>query len=290
MKEDFFAIAISFFEKTTHQRVSSIRPLGGGTANAVFLVNLDKVVRIKRPNQTDELFYSPGREYETILALNGMTPFCPIPKAYIFDPHTGNKVEAYVFSPEFKSHKGETFKRYQSCLETLKVMHRCQAALPSFRPIERFKRYKFLSAEEIRKDYEEEVLAKAIAAFKVSPVVFCHNDLHAANFVLEEGSGKTRLLDLEMAGYNFEVFDLASLISENNLDETMAIRLIHAFYGIDNVTDKTIEMVKDVMRFEDLLWSYWAKARFLETIDQVFLDIAKEKMSHIARSMRKRFG
>ncbi len=290
MSENPVERAILIYEGVNRKKVFSIKPLGGGTANDVFLINLEDVIRLNKPNKVDSPYYSAKREYEASIALLRKKETSVIPQILAFDTEKGDKIERYIPPYVFKDEKDASYRYYLSAIESLKCFHRISGNFAPFFPVERLFRYRELSQENIREDYEEEVIRKAKIAFDSSPVVFCHNDLHNLNLVYDKEEKRMKFLDLEMAGMNYEIFDVASLLEENELDDGLCERLIHAYYGIDKVTCKTVEMVRDVMAFHDILWYYWAKARYLETMQQSFLDIAKTKMARIRSNIRKKYG
>ena len=290
MSEDLYGEAISFFESSMRTKAFSIRPLEGGTGNAIFLINLDSVLRLHKENRVDAPFYNPRHEYETTLHLSSKATPRLIPQAFVFDPENGNKIERFIAEKEASHETDATYRYYLSLIDTLHRFHELTPKVPSFYPFERFDHYKKLSGESIRLDYETLILEKTTEVFDASPIVFCHNDLHKGNLLLDSKDNRMKLLDLEMAGYNYEIFDVASFIEENELPYRLAERLIHAYYGIKHATAKTVENVLLVGEFLDLLWYYWAKARYNETLNQTFLDIAKVKMGRIAKNIRHRFG
>ena len=58
MSENPVERAILIYEGINRKKVFSIKPLGGGTANDVFLVNLEDVIRLNKPNKVDSSYFS----------------------------------------------------------------------------------------------------------------------------------------------------------------------------------------------------------------------------------------
>ena len=86
---------------------------------------------------------------------------------------------------------------------------------------------------------------------------------------------KLYLLDFEYAGNNIELFDIASFISENNIED---IELIDYFISQFNVDKKDVITMID---FANILWYYWAQYNFTLTKKSIFKEIAIDKLNHI---------
>jgi thiamine kinase-like enzyme len=73
--------------------------------------------------------------------------------------------------------------------------------------------------------------AQVEAALRVhpDPLVPCHNDLLAANF-LDDG-GDVRIIDYEYSGTNEASFELGNLVNESHLDLDQLTELVEAYYG-----------------------------------------------------------
>ena len=66
-------------------------------------------------------------------------------------------------------------------------------------------------------------------------MVFCHNDLLAANFI-DDGS-RLWLVDWDYAGFNSPLFDLGGLASNSEMPSRMRETLLEAYFG-QPVTDQ----------------------------------------------------
>ena len=286
MTENTLAFAIDLFEKTTRSRVHSIRKLEGGIANDLYFINLSFVLRIRLDNETDKPFYQPGEELSILKNTSG-----PIsPELYAFDTSTGNMLCRYIKAGEMKEEKDASFRLYRNLIGSVKLLHAAKidnTAISFFDPLERLKRYRELSETSFDANYEGRVVAEACDAFERSPKLLCHNNLNRSNFIYDSASDSVKLIDFEFASINYEIFDIASILSENGIDGRLRERLILSYYGAKNVTNELLEDVDRVIAFEDLFWYYWSMARYKETLRQDFLDIAKEKMARVRKRMRQ---
>ncbi len=71
---------------------------------------------------------------------------------------------------------------------------------------------------------------EAALAVSPEPLVPCHNDLLAANF-LEQPDGRVRIIDYEYSGQNESSFELGNIIQEAGLDRTALTELVTAYDG-----------------------------------------------------------
>lgn len=85
-----------------------------------------------------------------------------------------------------------------------------------------------LGAEEGRWAAELVTLGRDFDATH-SPTAFCHNDLVAANILVDGAAA--RLIDFEYAGRGAPLLDLASLAGMNDLNEAQRRQLLDEYYG-----------------------------------------------------------
>ena len=285
MMENTLAFAIELFENTTRSRVHTIRLLEGGTANDIYFINLSYVLRIRKENKTDAEFYEPPQELAILKKASSLIT----PDLMAYDPTNGNMLTRYVRPGEMKDEKDATFRLYRSLMSSLKILHAIDMGKENISPFmanARFLSYKIASETSFDEHYENRIVQEALLAMGRYPTVICHNDLHKGNFLFDPVSDSVKLLDFEFASLNSEIFDVASVFSENNIEGRLKERLTLAYFGANNVTNQLNEDIDWVVAFQDLLWYYWAMARYKETLSQSFLDIAKEKMGRIRRRMR----
>lgn len=125
---------------------------------------------------------------------------------------------------------------------------------------------------------ENEIRSLVEREAKEGNQVISHNDIVHGN-LLKKGSSLC-LIDFEYAGTNSPYFDLASLLSENNIEGIHQKKaLLKGYFG--EVTEICLQKCDLFIAYEDLLWAYWALARFNATKSEVFLSVYKEKRKAI---------
>lgn len=283
-------IAIEDFEAISKTKVVSISRLTGGTGNELFLINWNYVFRVKLDDETDAKFNKPSNELMIIQALNN-DKHAPTPHVLAYDGRNGNKVEEYVHPRGPLVVEDSPSKTFQNCCDAIFAMHEFHASSGPFAFFdchERFDFYRIASQKGVRTDYERQLRLAAEDIINRDKVVLCHNDLCEGNIILTEGPEKyCYLIDYEFAGNNGEIFDVASLLEENEIPFEMCKRLINRYYGPQNVTGKTIANVFKVMEYQDLFWYYWSYARYRETLKDEFLQISKAKFKRVERNIKK---
>jgi thiamine kinase-like enzyme len=86
------------------------------------------------------------------------------------------------------------------------------------------------------------------------PLVPCHNDLLAANF-LEQADGRVRIIDYEYSGMNESSFELGNLVQEARLDREALAELVSAYDGrTDPVRVARAELWSVMSAFGWTLW------------------------------------
>ena len=285
--KDPLGFAIRYFERNSGTKVSSIKEIDGGTGNNLYLVNWDFIVRIKRKNDVDGEFNTPNTEVAAI-AHAQKVPQAPIAPLCHYDSVNGNKIEAAIKDVEPLVSENEliTLFNLKRVIDAIKVFHKAQP-MYSFSAEHRFYSYKKKSGESLPAGYERKVLRDAIRIIESEDLVLSHNDLWAGNILLPSAEpNKAYLIDLEFASGNADIFDLASLLEENEIPENLCLEAIRYYYQ-DAFDEEKVERVKKMMLFLDALWFYWAMARYKETGKKLFLPIAKTKKERFLRSFRK---
>jgi thiamine kinase-like enzyme len=106
----------------------------------------------------------------------------------------------------------------------------------------------------------------------------CHNDLVYHNFI--KTKSKLFLIDYEYAHINYELFDIASFLSENDFVFNKHIDefLLLYFNKIDEHTKNNLTLW---IRFLDLYWGCWALMMFKKSKTDIFLTIANNKLNRL---------
>ena len=285
--KDPLSFAIRYFERNSGTKVSSIKEIEEGTGNNVFIVNWDFIVRVKRKNDVDGEFNTPNTEVAAIVYAQKVKD-CPIPPIWHYDSLNGNKIEAYIkdTDPLVSENEMITLDNLKRVIDAVKVFHK-GAPQYSFSAEHRFYSYKKKSGEALPAGFEKKVLRDAIRIIESEELVLSHNDLWSGNILLPSAEpSKAYLIDLEFASGNADIFDLASLLEENEIPENLCLEAIRYYYQ-DEFSEEKVERVKKMMLFLDALWYYWAMARYKETGKKIFLPIAKTKKERFLRSFRK---
>jgi aminoglycoside phosphotransferase (APT) family kinase protein len=111
------------------------------------------------------------------------------------------------------------------------------------------------SAEE--KSWADE-LARLGRHFDTSyaPTAFCHNDLVAANILIDGAAA--RLIDFEYAGRGTPLLDLASLAAMNDFAEAQKRQLLDEYYGTAAAAP-TLRDLDNAVRMVRLLAYFWGR-------------------------------
>ena len=109
----------------------------------------------------------------------------------------------------------------------------------------------------------------------------CHNDLVEGNFLFTKNA--LYLIDFEYAGYNDYYFDIASFISENDLNYEETITFLKAYFTDEECN---YDKLKVFLNFCDLLWYTWAILLYEKRNEEIYNEIAKEKL-HRLKNPRK---
>jgi thiamine kinase-like enzyme len=257
--------------------LTKIQELKGGYSNLTVLVNSEKIVRIKRPS--DRPFYSAPKEAE-ILRLVSANGLCPA--LDYFDEATGNLILDYLPHQEGWLSPSISDEDLLKVARMIKTLHALAKTSAVFDNEARFRSYQSHSKVAPFGSEEEKIACKTHALFAHGPSVLSHNDLVEGN-VLKDKEGRLALIDFEFAGANHPLFDLASFLSENGIeDEGKARLLLQNVFG--EIDEELLKELRLVMAYEDFLWRYWAYERYQETHQDGFLSIAHLKEN----SLRKR--
>ena len=146
----------------------------------------------------------------------------------------------------------------------LRALHRLPVELPVY-SVEGFtstylaslaaSNVRSLSAEEGRWATELVTLGRDFDATH-SPTAFCHNDLGAANILVDGAAA--RLIDFEYAGRGAPLLDLASLAGMNGFAEAQRLQLLDEYYGTAPGTPGMRDL-DNAIRMVRLLAYFWGR-------------------------------
>lgn len=240
-----------------------------GTANLIYRYGASYLVREKRNDLTDAPFQGATTEKEAYATL-GQCAY--VPEVLFYDDF-GNKVERYVEGETFDPHNPNHLRLVAAALRHIHNIPIAKSATP-FHALARYTYYKQVSKEFLDEEKEADIIFKASPYLEKAPLSLCHNDLWQGNIRI--GKDQAYLLDLEFAEASSPTFDLASLIEENSLNEEETKIFLQSYYQ-DETKEETRAEIEALVGFHHVLWYYWAKARYLETKNKTFLDIASAK-------------
>jgi aminoglycoside phosphotransferase (APT) family kinase protein len=112
-----------------------------------------------------------------------------------------------------------------------------------------------LSAEEGRWAVELAQLGRDFDTTH-APTSFCHNDLGAANILIDGAAA--RLIDFEYAGRGAPLLDLASLAGMNDFNEAQRRQLLDEYYGTAPGAPSMHDL-DDAVRMVRLLAYFWGR-------------------------------
>jgi thiamine kinase-like enzyme len=251
------------YYRLTGKKAISMAPLSGGLSNRTLLINGAEVLRIKEPS--DPHFYDPRLEKRIIEAVQ---PLKEAPRLLAYDESSGDMVSELVEASPFLGPDSSE----EDLRKTLLLLDAMHGVAGDFRPFDLWGRYEYYEKESGAKPFlnEKRLRARVETMFAGEKMVLCHNDVVRGN-VLKRNDGSLVLLDYEFAGMNYPEFDVASLLSENDLPAGL----------IDRIAPKSEEKIRLLMKVANRLWHYWAKWRERLTGLPIYGAIAELKLEAI---------
>jgi thiamine kinase-like enzyme len=277
-------IVEQLYQKITNENARSVRYLSDGFNNASYLINEEKVFRLKKMSDTP--FYSTKNEGKI---LNLIAPNRIGPKLFYFDYQTGNMIDRYVKGDQRFLGESVDIKDLKALAGVLRRLHSVKGCSSLFYPEQRYDAYKARSGVSLDESKEKEIREKFLSFYSKEPLVLCHNDLVKGNVIIDPASRQIVLIDFEFAGLNSPYFDLASVLSENQIyDFAKDEAFVEAYFGKNcSLLDKKKTAI--TMAYQDYLWFYWASCRCKETGAKDFKAIADGKLFNI-ETMKKYFS
>lgn len=214
------------FNECTGKEVRTCVQLTDGFSNENYLINDAYVIRFILPHGDTTISRSNEKKvYETIAPLNISE------KLTYFDSKTGLKITKYVHNPT-KYKTTPTNNEILLVAKSLKKLHRSKLRVPfDYNATKKLKTYKKIISPElyINQEYEKHVIDEYKKHYLLEDVVPAHNDLVQGN-LLFKFNGLT-IIDWEYSAMNSFYFDLASFVSENNLNDEQKEFFLSKYFG-----------------------------------------------------------
>ena len=184
--------------------------------------------------------------------------------------------ESGILISKYVKHNKKECIDFQLVATKLKQLHSLDSSdIEDFDPFVNLNEYKKVVNKTIFKD-EDIIINKAKQLYSKYDKVLCHNDVLLANFI--KTSHQDYLIDYEYSGKNIALFDIVSFLSENNIDDyNLQKEFLCLYYDkVDETLENEIKLMYD---FLDILWTYWAVAMYLLYNEEVFYNIALDKIN-----------
>jgi thiamine kinase-like enzyme len=268
--------ASSLFLSEIKEPLKTIVPLGKGTTNYLFLVNEKYVLRLK--NHLDTNFYQPLNEQRIYLLASEASL---APHLYYFDKQNGNMISHYEKDGTFFLSPSINESLLCILASSLKKFHELpKEGLESFLLFQRYQFYKGQFEASNGEEKEKQVISLARKCFMNDPLVTSHNDLVKGNVLLKEKAQIT-FIDFEYAGLNYPLFDIASIFSENGINDiNKQIFFLKQYFG-NKYRKESIYKLHLMIGVQNYLWYYWALRFYQDSKKEVYLSIAKDKLQAI---------
>ncbi len=265
----------SIFTSATQKEIRSSQIIENGFCNENYNINDAFVLRIPKDNADETLNY----KHENIV-YKTIEPLKISEKVIYFDENTGIKISKFVHNArQYKT--TPTNEQITYLAKTLKKLHSSKLKVPfGYQMFYRLSIYKksLFEDEYIDTKIEKQIIKDVQKIFAKDEMVLCHNDL-VQNNLLFKFNGLT-LIDWEYSGMNNFYFDLASFISENNLNDEQKEFFLSKYFGA-KLNDLKRKKVNIFINFLDLLFYYWGLYYYRKRGDIIYKKIALEKLEHI---------
>lgn len=258
-------------------KIEKIERLKAGFSNYSYLINNKHVLRLKKPSK--DHYYDAKRES---LVIRNIAPLKISETVIYFNEQDGTKLSEFL--PRTKKILGApSYLQLELVAKTLHKLHRAKLQSGvSFDLFNRLLFYKSQCLDFVDTVYERKTISAVKRFYENEPFVLCHNDVVNGNLLFR--SRKVYLIDYEYAADNNPLFDLASFISENNIeDEKLRRHFLKAYYA-KKCDDKTYRHLLKLIEFQDILWYYWAQMHYIRTKEMIYKRIAHHKWKAIIKN------
>jgi thiamine kinase-like enzyme len=269
-------IVESLYLKITGENPKTIVALQDGFYNTSYWINGDKVFRLKK--LSDAPFYSAENEGQilNLVAQNRLSP-----KVFFFDRATGNMIDRYIDGNHRFCGPHISEDDLKAMAGVLKRLHGIKNCTSEFYAEQRYATYRLRGEEDLHDPEEKKIHDLIGPILRNEPLFLSHNELVHDNILKNKDSSQIVLIDFELAGLNNEMFDLASLLSENEIfDENKWQLLLLGYFGKEAGEGKKKKLVL-FMQYENYLGFYGASCHYKETKYSGFKEIADRKKKNI---------
>ncbi len=269
------------FTNIIDKKIRSIEKLEGGFSNENYLINDAYVFRKVSPLKDESLSFIHEKEiYETIEQLNCSD------KVIYYNVENGNKIAKYIHGTRCY-YQTPTDEQIIYVAKLIKKIQKSNIKVSfEYDAMNKINLYKSILPPEvfIDKNYEDKVFKEYLKIYEKYDLVLSHNDLVKGNLLFKFNG--VFFIDREYASMNIPLFDLASFISENNLNNEQASLFLNKFYGA-KLSQTIIKRLDIVIRFQDILFYYWALYNFKRRHNEIFKIIGDEKLARIQKTSFK---
>lgn len=270
------------YDHLFHREINSLSTFSEGTSNIVFLVNDETVIRLKRSD--DPNFYSAFDERQAFIdsSSRGLAP-----NLIYFNLENASTAYDLAKGTHYVGPSLDERSFYKLGM-AIKLLHDLPAVERDFNAATRFDVYKQISHVRLVNS-EEAKIRKIVEPWLANErKVFSHNDLVKGNIIRESPTSPIKFLDFEFAGPNNEMWDLASVLSENGIEERgKQEALLKGYFNLRYKTD-LYHKCHYIMLYQDYLWYYWAIGKYRATGEGIYKTIADGKF--VSLTDTHRFG
>ena len=269
------------FTNIIDKKIRSIEKLEGGFSNENYLINDAYVFRKVSPLKDESLSFIHEKEiYEAIEQLNCSD------KVIYYNVENGNKIAKYIHGTRCY-YQTPTDEQIIYVAKLIKKIQKSNIKVSfEYDAMNKINLYKSILPPEVfvDKNYEDKVFKEYLKIYEKYDLVLSHNDLVKGNLLFKFNG--VFFIDREYASMNIPLFDLASFISENNLNNEQASLFLNKFYGA-KLSQTIIKRLDIVIRFQDILFYYWALYNFKRRHNEIFKIIGDEKLARIQKTSFK---
>ena len=254
--------------------VDSVEPLGGGITNRNFKIVVGGEAFVLRIGGNDTELLGIDRDVENG-ASRAAAALGIAPEVIAFLEPEGFLVTRFVEGDVGRFGVGEV----GTALRALHASPPIAGRFDAFRVVESYAEIAQEHGIEPPPAFREarETSRRIEASLGERPLVPCHNDLLAANFV--HGADRLWIVDWEYAGMGDPAFDLANFTVNNGLDSEGERALLEAYGGGD---ERALVLFRFMSDFREAMWGVVQRA--VSELDFDFVTYAAEHFGRLEQT------